>query len=274
MEQVMENTIEINGGKLYYETTGEGEPLVLAHAGFVDSGMWDAQWQAFAQHYRVIRFDMRGFGRSDRATGPVSRREELYQVLTQLGIERVALVGCSLSGTAALDLALEHPEMVSALVLVSATPSGFELQGEPPRYVIDMIGAMQQGDLERASELQIRIWVDGMHREPDEVDAQVRQQASAMNKVAVNNGTAAIADMQPLNPLDPPAVERLHEVHTPTLILAGALDHPEIHRAADMMAGAIPDAQTLLIPDSAHVPNMEQPEIFNRAVLDFLSNIA
>lgn len=270
----MERYVEVNGGKLYYEAAGQGETLVLAHAGFVDSGMWEPQWQAFAEHYRVIRFDMRGFGKSDTATGPISRRDELHQFLNALEVERAFVVGCSQSGEAALDLALEHPQRVAGLVIVSAVPGGFELQGEPPRYLMEMMAAMQQGDLERASELQIRIWVDGMYREPHEVDVHVRQQAAAMNRIAVNNGTWAIADLQPLNPLDPPAVQRLSEIDVPALIVTGALDHPEIQRAAEMMAATLPNAQKLTIPNSAHLPNLEQPEIFNRAVLDFLRHVA
>jgi len=77
---------EPGDGKLYYEIEGKGEMLVLCHAGFLDSRMWDAQWDAFTQHYRVLRFDMRGFGRSDPATGPVSRRQDFYCLLQELGI--------------------------------------------------------------------------------------------------------------------------------------------------------------------------------------------
>jgi pimeloyl-ACP methyl ester carboxylesterase len=262
----------IDGAKVYYEISGNDhdETLVLAHAGFVDSGMWDAQWDAFSRRYRVIRFDMRGYGKSDPAQGPVSRRQDLHNVLTQLGVKRAHLVGCSMGGENVIDLALEHPEIVSSLVVISTAPSGFELQGEPPPFLMEMIGAMQQGDVSKASELQIRIWVDGPFRKPEQVDSAVRQRAAEMNLIAVKNGTFAIADMQPLGPLDPPAASRLKSIRIPTLIIAGALDHPEILRAADVMASEIPGAKMLIIPASAHVPNMEKPKEFNQAVLEFL----
>ncbi len=272
MIKITSGTVNVNGGSLYYEIAGEGESLVLCHAGFVDSGMWDSQMEAFTQHYRVIRFDARGFGKSDRATGSVCRRDDVYQLLKQLQVAKAILLGCSMGGENVIDLALEHPEMVSALIAVSAVPSGFQMQGAPPRYLMEMIAASQAGDVERASELQIRIWVDGMYREPEQVDAKVQAKAAAMNRIPVQNATAAVADMQPLNPLNPPAVTRLKNIHVPTLLIAGALDHPEIIRAQDEMQAAIPNAQKVIIPDTAHVPNMEQPEIFNRAVLDFLSN--
>lgn len=261
--------VQVGGGKLYYEIAGEGETVVLAHAGFVDSGMWDGQWQALAEQYRVIRFDIRGYGKSDVATGPVCRREDLYQVLTALDVERAHLVGCSLGGEHVIDFALEHPEMVASLVIVSAVPSGFELQGDPPPFLFEMMGAVQEGNFEYGSELQIRIWVDGMFREADQVDADVRRHAKEMNLIAVKNGTMMV-DFQPLNPLDPPAVGRLGELNVPALIIVGALDNPEILRAADVMAAEIKDAKKVILEDAAHVPNMERGAAFNQAVLEFL----
>lgn len=265
-------TLEISGGKLYYEAQGEGETLVFAHAGFVDGGMWDSQFDEFAQHYRVVRYDQRGFGKSDAASGPVARHEELAAVLSALKIESAALIGCSQGGTAALDFALTHPEKLWALVLVSATPGGFEMQGAPPAALLEMFGALQQGDAARVSDLQVRIWADGESRTPEQVDPQVRRQIASMNRIAVDNGTFAVADMEPLNPLDPPAASRLGQLDVPVLTIVGALDHPEISRAADVMVEQLPRAEKHVIDGAAHVPNMEDPIEFNRVVLDFLRN--
>ncbi len=265
--------LTIGDGKLYYEMTGEGETVVFSHAGFVDSRMWNGQWNAFAKQFRVIRFDMRGFGKSDPVRGPIARRDDLYQLLTQLGVERAVLIGCSLSGEVILDFALEHPEMMSALVTVSAVPGGFEMQGEPPPLLMEMMTAAMQGDIERASELQNQIWVDGMFRQPEQVDANVRRLAGEMNRIALVNGTFAKAEMTPLNPLTPPAVTRLMEVGAPTLAVAGGRDHPEILRAAEVMVAAMPNTRKVIIPDCAHLPNMEKPEVFNRAVMKFLSEV-
>jgi pimeloyl-ACP methyl ester carboxylesterase len=271
--QAQTGYVDLGDGKLYYGTAGAGDTLVLLHAGFVDSGMWDEQWREFAQHFRVVRFDARGFGKSDPAQGPVSRRDELYRLLRELDIERAHLLGCSMGGATIIDFALEHPDMVSALIPASAAPGGFEPKGEPPRYLQEMMSAVQHGDLTRASELQIRIWVDGPSREPVQVNPRVRQHAAEMNRPTLANGTWVKADSQPLNPLDPPAVGRLKDLHVPTLIIAGALDDPEILRAAEVMTVEISGAQKVIIPGGAHVHNMENPSAFNRAVLDFLAGI-
>jgi pimeloyl-ACP methyl ester carboxylesterase len=91
-----------------------------------------------------------------------------------------------------------------------------------------------------------------------------------MNRIAVENQTLLKVDSQPLQPLDPPAANRLKEVQVPTLMIAGALDHLEILRAADFMAREIPSSKKRIIPNCAHLPNMEQPDAFNQAVFDFL----
>jgi pimeloyl-ACP methyl ester carboxylesterase len=235
--------------------------------------MWDDQWGAFAEHYHVIRFDQRGYGKSDPAQGPVSRRDDLFQLMEALDVKHAALLGCSMGGEAVMDVALDHPDRVSALIVVSTAPSGFELQGEPPPNMMAMLEAAQRGDLERTSELQLRIWVDGPSRQPEQVNPAVRKRAAEMNRIPVKQGTFFTADLQPLNPLVPPAATRLNEIRVPTLVIAGGLDHPEILRAADVMASGIKGAKKVIIPDSAHVPNMEKPNEFNQAVLNFLERV-
>jgi 2-hydroxy-6-oxonona-2,4-dienedioate hydrolase len=270
MTQIKTDFLNLDGGKLYYEIAGAGETLMLNHAGFVDSRMWDDQWQAFAQQYRVIRYDMRGYGKSDVLQAPVTRRDDLLLLLDHLQVERAHLLGCSMGGEIVIDFALEHPERVLSLIPISAVPSGFEMQGAPPALLLDMIAAAQAGDVERTSELQLRIWIDGEFRQPEEVDASVRQRAAAMNRIFVQNGTFAM-DMQAQNPLTPPAAGRLQALTMPTLVIVGALDNPEILRAADVMVEQMPNAQKLILPDSAHTPSMEKPAEFNQAVLNFLS---
>lgn len=273
MQTQTPNYVEIDGKRLAYEVAGEGEVLVLAHAGFLDRHMWDDQWHDFSQKYRVIRYDMRGYGDSDALNGPTSRRAELYALLTHLGVESAYLVGCSMGGETMLDFTLEHPSMVKALVTVNSAPSGFEWQGEPPDDVLALIDATQKGDLARVAELQLHIWIDGPHRQPDEVTPDVRQRALAMTQTPVQRMTWATVDMQPANPLVPPAMAQLHKVHVPTLVVVGALDDGEILRAGDILATEIAGAQKAVIANAAHIPSMEQPAEFNQLVLEFLDKI-
>lgn len=262
--------IDLGGGQVYYEAAGEGIPLVFLHAAFTDSRMWDSQWHSFGMGHRVIRYDMLGSGRSAPLEGAVSRRQELYRMLEANKVGQAVLVGCSLGGEIILDAALDRPELVSGLVLVSTVPAGFEMQGEPPEDLIDMLAALEQGDLARASELQVRLGVDGPFRRPDQVDVGVRQRAVEMHLGALAKGSWSYM-LEPVpDPLDPPAARRLDQISIPTLVIAGELDDPEILRAADVMAEALPGAQKVILRNAAHLPNMEQPDEFNRVVMSFL----
>jgi pimeloyl-ACP methyl ester carboxylesterase len=273
MIETTQGRLDVGDGQVYYETAGEGMPLVLSHAAFLDSRMFDGLWDALAQHFHVIRYDMRGYGQSSPANGPICRRNDLDRLLNALNISRAHLVGCSQGGTISLDLALEQPERVASLTLVDSAPSGFELRGERPRYMLEMFDAVHRGDVEQASEFQIRIWLDGEYREPAQVDPELRKKALAMNRISVAQQTFLIADVQPENPLNPPAVTRLEAVQCPALIVAGALDHPEVLRAAEEMTARIPHARKAVLEGSAHVPSYEQPEVFTTLLLDFLREL-
>lgn len=270
MTRTKKEYLDLGDGQLYYETAGNGFPLVLSHAAFLDSRMFDALWEPLARHFRVIRYDMRGYGRSSPVQGPLCRRADLDKLLKHLGITRTHLVGCSNGGQNSLDLALEQPELAASLTLVDATPSGFEPQGAPPRYLFEMMDAVQSGDVDRANELQIRIWLDSEHREPGQVDSKLRKKALEMNRIPVSQNTFWAADSQPANPLNPPALNRLEEVRCPTLVVVGSLDHAEVLCAADEMVRRIPNARKIILEGSGHVPSYEQPDNFIRFLLEFL----
>jgi pimeloyl-ACP methyl ester carboxylesterase len=258
---------EVAGTLLYYEVVGTGEPLVLVHAGIADRRMWDGQLGAFAEDHRVIRYDMRGCGRSETSEGaPFSLHDDLRGVLDSLGIERASFVGCSIGAKTVIDFALDQPWRVRALVLVCPTVSGFESDEEPPEEWEELVKADEAGDQERVSELEVRIWVDGPYRGPERVDPAVRDLVREMNLIALQNESALGEE----RPADPPAVKRLAEIRIPVLVITGELDRPELNARADLLARSIARAQKFVVSETAHVPNMEKPEEFNRVVLGFL----
>jgi pimeloyl-ACP methyl ester carboxylesterase len=261
---------EVNGASLYYDVAGNGEPLVLVHAGIADRRMWDGQLETFAERYRVIRYDMRGCGRSEAPTGTsFSHHDDLRGLLDVLGIQRAILVGCSIGARTAIDFALAHPERVRALALVCPSVSGFESDEEPPEEWDELVAADEAGDLERVSELEVRIWVDGPYRSPEEVDPAVRDLVREMNLIALRNEP----DLGEERPAEPPAANRLAEIRAPALAVAGALDRPEVVARAELLAASIPRAQKVVIDETAHVPGMERPEELNRVVLGFLAGV-
>jgi len=263
----------INGAQIFYEVAGSGKPVVFSHAGIADNRMWDDQFGVFAQRYRVIRFDHRSMGQSSMPPGPFALREDIYGLMRFLNVDRAALIGCSIGGAAALDCALAHPEAVAALVLVDSGVSGQQFTAEEEQQGEAIFGpieeAQKRGDLDTANELELRLWVDGPRRTPDQVNPAVREKVRQMNL----NNLRREHEMDPSQSqrLQPTAIDRLGEVRCPTLVLAGTEDVPPVLATARLLATGIPGAREVIIPDAAHLPNMEQPAEFNRIVLDFLA---
>ncbi len=260
---------EVNGAGIYYEVAGEGEPLVLVHAGIADSRMWEGQISSFAERYKVVRYDLRGFGRTEILDGSFSHHEDLRGLLDFLDVDRAHLVGCSMGGGAVLDFALEYPERVGDLVLVGSAVSGFDPDFGLPKEWDELVAADEAGDLDLVSELEVRIWVDGPSRTPEYVDAAVRDLVREMNLIALQNEATELGDeWEP----EPPAADRLPDVQAPTLLIVGDEDQPRIFAAADLLEKELPNARKVIMHGTAHVPNMERPEEFNRIVLDFLQD--
>ena len=260
-------TADVNGATLHYEVAGEGEPLVLVHAGISDSRMWDAQVDAFSRRYRTIRYDLRGFGRSPMVPGPFSHHADLRALLDALGIDRAAFVGCSMGGGAVIDFALENPKRAEALVLVGSAVGGFEFDEGPPEEWDELVAADEAGDLERVSELEVRMWVDGPRRGPDVVDPTVRDLVREMNLIALKNEATQLGEE--LEP-ERSAASHLSGIQAPTLVLVGDEDRARTLAAADLLEGEIPNVRKTVMPGTAHLPNMERPGEFNRLMLDFL----
>jgi 3-oxoadipate enol-lactonase len=149
-----------DGGRLYWEEAGEGPPVVLIHAGLWDRRIWDGQMEPFAAAHRVVRYDLRGFGRSSPLERPFSARRDLADLLDVLRIERTALVGCSIGGGLAVDFALEFPTRVSALVAVCAGASGDPTEDDEAtmRALEEAEALAAAGEAERALELELRVW--------------------------------------------------------------------------------------------------------------------
>lgn len=263
------------GHRIYTEEEGAGEAVLFSHADFVDGGMWGEMLSRTSSRFRAVSYDKQGYGRSDPATGPICRRRELELVMRGLGIPSAHLVGCSNGGQAALDLALERPDLVLSLTLVNSTPSGFTPEGEPPAELLEMIAAMQKGDSAVTSELQLRIWFDGPGRGSEDVDSgriAARAAAGRMNRKVVERGTFWIADATPAQPLSPPAIGRLREVRIPTLVVSGALDYAENRRASRLLAESMPRARQVEMSGCAHVPPLEAPGDFSGILMPFLES--
>lgn len=270
MVEVPTGVAEINGARIYYEVSGEGQPLVMVHAGIANKSMWDDQFDFFAQKYKVVRYDMRGFGQSLPVAGDYQRHQDLRALLDFLQIDHAYLMGCSMGGGACMNFALDYPDRADALIMVGSAPVGFAYEEWSPSPLDEeMEAAYEQGDLERINELAMRLFVDGSGRTPDQVNPALRKKVYDMNLIALRNEKLLGKDV----PLPTPAAKRIEALHLPVLIVTGDLDEDYIAKAADFMATNIPDAHKVVIHGTAHLPNMEFPKEFNTHVQKFLDSL-
>lgn len=253
----------------WFDVTGEGPAVALVHAGIADSRMWEPQRRSFAATHTVVRVDLPGFGNSPVKSNPVSYRGAVAEALDAAEIEGAALVGTSLGGRVALELALESPERVTALVLVGPGLDGHDWSQEVEAFGEAEEAALARGDLEAAVDLNVDLWVVGPRRSADEIDPAVRELVAEMQREAFRLGEAheGLRELR----LDPPASQRLDEVAVPTLVLTGDEDVADIHAIAERLAGGISGAQRATVAGAAHLPNLERPDEFDRIVLGFLA---
>jgi 3-oxoadipate enol-lactonase len=256
---------------LYSEAAGEGPAVVLVHAGICDSRMWEPQWASFPRSHRTVRYDLRGFGRSPIPPGSYAHARDLAEVLEMNGLERASIVGVSMGGRVALELAIAHPELVESLVLVGAALPGHAWSEEIEAYGGVEDAALERGDLDAAVEANLSTWVDGPHRSPSMVDPELRALVGEMQRRAFELQLPVEGEADE-ELLVPDARERLSEVRARTLVLVGDDDVSDIAVIAKGLEREIPDVRRASITGTAHLPNLERPEEFDELVLAFLGS--
>lgn len=262
--------VQVPGGRLWAEWTGEGSGVVLAHAGIADARMWDPQWEALAARHRVVRYDERGFGRSEVEHVAFSNRADLVAVMDAAGLQQAVLVGCSRAGSIVLDTALEFPDRVTGLVWVCGGIRGFELDETPEEAALSareeaLEAAKDWGGL---ADLDVEVWIDGVGQPAGRAPAAVR---SLVRRMTYETYVQEKAYGDPVE-LDPPAAARLGELQVPVLAIVGTLDLPSVASAAELLASEAPDVRRVDVA-TTHLPNLEQPDWFTQTLLAFVAEV-
>ena len=238
-----------------------------------DRRLWDGQVAALVERYRVVRPDLRGWGESPLPGGPFSYVEDVRTLLDHLAIDRAALVGNSLGGRVAIDLALGHPERVAALGLIAPALTGYIGSEELDAFDEEEDALLDAGELDEAVALNLRTWLDGLGRDAAPVSPEERGRIEEMQRRSFEIVIAAYERTPPPGPVawsEPPAVMRLHEIGVPTLVIACTHDQPDFRRIAGLLAEGIPNAERTDLA-TAHLPGVERPDELNRLLLDFLA---
>lgn len=264
--------VEFPGSRIYYEVDGEGPALTFVHACVAHLRMWDEQVARFKDHYTVVRFDLRGFGKSTTDTDvPYSNRDDLRRVLDHIGIQETHLVGNSCGGSTAVDFTLENPGRVRSLTLVAAGLGGFEAPDDPraAELEVDMERLYGEKQYETLVELETQEWTDGPGQPATRVDPQLRHNMVQWNL----DNYRADQENDHNQRLDPAATERLSEIKVPTLVTWGLLDVTNVAVTAEHLAAQIQHARTKIYPDVAHMVSLERPQEFDRMLGDFIAEV-
>jgi 3-oxoadipate enol-lactonase len=263
----------INHAQIYYEMAGAGQPFVMIHAGIADSRQWNNEFAYFSQRFRVIRYDLRGYGKSAPVEGEFSHFQDLAALLEYLNIDQpLILMGCSMGGGLAMDFALAQPSRVRALIMVDAGPSGLELDVPSPVKFAEVEKAFDLGNYDLVAELETQIWFDGEGRTPGQVNQAMRRLVLEMDRNALTQEVKQLGKRLPN--AQAPAAGRLSELNAPVLAVVGEYDTPYMLAAAEYMLKNLPKARKVTIEDAAHLPNLDQPDEFQRIVTKFLENQA
>lgn len=263
-QEVRRGHVAADGARVYYEVRGSGEPVVLIHGGFMDRRMWDPQFEALSSRFTVVRYDLRGAGRTEiDARAPYSPLRDLVAVLDHLGIERAAIAGLSAGGFIAIDFALAYPERVSALIAAETLPRGFPLSPEILRSMATVMETLTQYGRDSAVAVFLTQPVFATAVDTPEL-------AERLRRMLHDNLEWPVPPRLP----DPPAMAHLGDISVPVLIVLGETSGADAHRAAEIMVRDIPHATVVRIPGAGHMVNLEAPEAFNQSVTRFLEGLS
>ena len=248
----MELTIPVGQDTVWAEhVAGGGVPIVLLHPGIGDSRSWDLVVPGLDGR-RVVRYDVRGYGRSPQPTTEFSLLEDLETVLDQLELERVLLVGCSMGGATALGETLAHPDRVHGLVLLCPGVPGFPQPPEPELDAQYEVLAAER-DVEGLVQLGLREWAGA--GSDDAAAAQLRAAVPAW------------FDQDEYLKSDAPVYDRLQEVQVPAVVMVGDKDRPIAAAVAGAAAARIPGCEFIWMPGVDHLPSLRNPHLVTETIL-------
>ena len=260
--------IKANGIEMHYELSGEGKCLVLIH-GFSDNlNMWYNQVPEFEKRYQILTYDLRGFGRTEITSGSYSMKlfaDDLYELLTILGIRSACLLGYSMGGRIGLEFALKHPEMTTGLIFANSGV-GEARTAEMEERLKLMGDILQQGEIEAISEMMaVSSFSPGFKEKKPVIFEKYKS-------IKMQNDPSAYSAIMQAMFAEADAIPDLSSLKCPVLIIAGESDSFMEVAVAESMKSSIENS-VLKVLSTGHAAAIEAPEEFNRAVLDFVERL-
>jgi len=279
---VVKKYVDIGDAYFYYEMAGEGTPVILIHAHSVDCRMWDQQFFELAKHYKVIRYDLRGYGKTDKPVPGEKfiHAEDLHKLMWFLGIPKAHLVGLSLGAFVAVDFMTLYPEQTLSIAVAgggirdSAIPEDAnaslraKIIAEERQKKLASIEAVKKEGID----VYKKRWFDSIMQATGPHKDEMKDKLWQM----INEWFAWQAlNVEPVWQLDPQVSVQIREKkpNVPVLVIIGQDDWPGSLKSSEYLARIAPKSQKVYLKDAGHFSNMETPIEFNKALMDFLSSV-
>ncbi len=260
---------EINGTRLYYEVLGEGEPIVLIHGNGGDCRHWDDQFEPLSHSYRVLRYDVRGFGKSSMPEEgvPYSHHDDLKALMNHLRMPKAHICGFSNGSGIAVDFVLAHPGMGRSLIAVG--PWVFGHDSPSVRELYSIFNEIPDILEKEGAEAAMDHWCDRGFAGTPETEGTKR-----IREIMKDYSFWSFTHEDPAVYVSPRAAQQLERITQPTLIVTSEFDTEACKEIADLMEQKIPHSKKVVIPDySGHLMNIDKPDEFNKLVLDFIGDL-
>lgn len=255
--------VTVPNGELYFESTGEGEPLIFIHAGFSDRRDWNHQIEPFGKEFNTIVYDQRGSGKSSVPTIPFSPADDLKAIMDHLKITKTAVIGHSLGGTIALDFALQYPERVSSLILVAPGLNGHVWSTEHSEWFKTIWSLSQLAEMTKQA-MSASFYMLAMDNPDIKSEIEMITKENLEKILAWKN-----FDLQWFFP-EP--ISKLKELKTPTFVAYGNKDSQDIKQIVHTLSENLPNIKVIQVQNADHLLNFEQPHELNTLILNFLKD--
>ncbi|GGI03088.1 MULTISPECIES: alpha/beta fold hydrolase [Mammaliicoccus] len=256
------------GANIYFESKGNGENILLLHAGIADSRMWDNKFHLLSEKYRVVRLDLPGFGLSDFTGGNYSYSNIINEILTHLDINHTHILAASFDGKIAIDFYLDHSEKCLSLALLSPALGGWQDSSFLQDYEEEEEKLLREGKIEETALFNYKTWIL-RNRSPELINTDVKQLVVDMQMEFL---TKPESDYSCEEVETKDNILQIKNIQIPVLIINGKYDIQDFHDISELMSKELPYVKKIIIPDTAHLANLESPNHFFKLISEFFSD--
>ena len=271
-----EGFAEVNGTKLWYEVAGSGDPIIFVHGNFGDNRHWDFQIDNLSDSFKVIRYDVRGYGKSSIPDSVEIYRDcdDLKGLMDYLEIEQANICGVSMGSGIAVDFALEYPEYCISLIPIGPWVSGYgsgQYRTTASDSMFYIFGKTIELVLSNGPKEATDFWWTGNH----EINNTVVKQRTLDSLLTMGYEYSWFNFLNPSGrtSIEPPGVERLNEINIPTLIITAEYDIQACKEVTELLQKRISNSKTINIKNAGHLMNMDNPKEFNQLLSEFINSL-